>query len=221
MSLALGATDGFLRTRADSAKNGLLPMTTDLSNETAAAVRYAYKASLIGAAHQFELTDHGLSWQVGSKSGVWAYADITAIRLSYRPVSMQSRRFRADIEAADRQRIAILSTSWQTVTLMAPQDPEYRVFITQLHARMRQAGSRAALIGGLKSGVYAAGVAVLALVAIAITSLLARAVATGEFGGALFLVGFAALFGWQIGGFIRRNRPQTYTFDQLPVALLP
>jgi hypothetical protein len=48
-----------------------------------------------------------------------------------------------------------------------------------------------------------------------------RAVATGEFGGALFLVGFAALFGWQIGGFIRRNRPQTYTFDQLPAALLP
>ena len=56
-------------------------MTTDLSNETAAAIRYAYKASLIGAAHQFELTDHGLSWQVGSKSAVWAYADVAAIRL--------------------------------------------------------------------------------------------------------------------------------------------
>ncbi len=195
-------------------------MTTDLSNEPAAPIRYAYKASLIGAAHQFELTDHGLSWQVGSKSGVW-YADIAAIRLSYRPVSMQSRRFRADIESVNRQRIAILSTSWQTVALMAPQDREYRVFITQLHARMKQAGSRAALIGGIKSGLYAAGIAVLALVAIAITGLLARAVATGEFGGALFLVGFAALFGWQIGGYIKRNRPQTYTFDQLPVALLP
>jgi len=162
-----------------------------------------------------------LSWQVGSKSAVWAYADIAAIRLSYRPVSMQSRRFRADIERKDRQRIVVLSTSWQTVTLMAPQDREYRVFITQLHGRMKQAGSRAALIGGIKSGLYAAGIAVLALVAIAITGLLARAIATGEFGGALFLVGFAALFGWQIGGFIRRNRPQTYTFDQLPAALLP
>src|ERR1700730_13101 len=194
-------------------------MTTDLSNKTAAAIRYAYKASLIGAAHQFELTDHGLSWRVGGKSGVWGYADMTAIRLSDRPVSMQSRRFRADIEAADRQRIAILSTSWQTVTLMAPQDPEYRVFITQLHARMQQAGSRAALIGGLKSGLYAAGIAMLALVAIAITGLFARAIATGEFGGALFLVGFAALFGWQIGGFITRNRAPTHTFDDLPKTL--
>ena len=196
-------------------------MTTDPSNDTAAPIRYAYKASLIGAAHQFELTDDGLSWQVRSKSGVWAYADIAAIRLSYRPVSMQSRRFRADIQRKVWQRIAILSTSWQTVALMAPQDLEYRAFITQLHARMEQAGSQAALIGGIKPGLYAAGIAMLALVAIALTGLLARAVATGEFGGALFLVGFAALFGWQIGGFIKRNRPQTYTFDQLPVALLP
>ncbi len=95
-------------------------MTTGLANEAAADVRYAYKASLIGAAHQFELTDEGLSWQIGGTSGVWPYADISAIRLSYRPVSMQSRRFRADIERADcGQRIAILSTSWQTVTLMA------------------------------------------------------------------------------------------------------
>jgi hypothetical protein len=196
-------------------------MTTDLSDQSTAEVRYAYKASLIGAAHQFELRDDGLSWQVGGKSGVWPYADIAAIRLSYRPVSMQSRRFRADIESVSRQRIAVLSTSWQTVALMAPQDRDYRAFVTHLHRRMRDAGSRAALIGGIKSGLYAAGIAVLALVAIAITSLLARAIATGEVGGALFLVGFAALFGWQIGGFIRRNRPQTYTFDQLPEELLP
>jgi len=35
------------------------------------------------------------------------------------------------------------------------------------------------------------------------------------------VVGFAALFGWQIGGFMRRNRPRRYTFDQLPKQLLP
>jgi hypothetical protein len=48
-----------------------------------------------------------------------------------------------------------------------------------------------------------------------------RAIATGEFAGALFLVGFAALFGWQIGGFVLRNKPRNYTFDDLPAALLP
>ena len=66
-----------------------------------------------------------------------------------------------------------------------------------------------------------AGLLLLALVAISITSLFARAVDTGEYWGALFLVGFAALFGWQIGGFVRRNRPRAYTFDHLPKELLP
>jgi hypothetical protein len=198
-----------------------LPTKIGLPTEAPAGVRYAYKASLIGAAHQFELTAEGLSWHVGGKSGVWRHADIASVRLSYRPVSMQSRRFRADIEHGNGQRISIFSTSWQTVALMVPQDREYRAFIAQLHRRLDEAGSRAALIGGVKSGLYAAGIALLVLVAIAITGLLARAVATGAFAGALFLVGFAALFAWQIGSFIQRNNPRTYTFDNLPKDLLP
>jgi hypothetical protein len=162
-----------------------------------------------------------LSWRVAGKSGVWPYAGIAAIRLSYRPVSMQSRRFRADIDRSGGGRLAIVSTSWQTAALMAPQDRDYRAFITQLHRRMAEAGSNAALAGGLRPGVYAAAVALLALVGIAIAGLFVRAMATGEFAGALFLVGFTALFGWQIGGFVRRNRPRAYSFDHLPEALLP
>jgi hypothetical protein len=196
-------------------------MTPDLSNDAAADVRYAFKASLIGAAHQFELTDGGLSWRIAGKSGVWPYAAISAVRLSYRPMSMQSRRFRADIENSDGARIVIFSTSWQTVTLMAPQDHDYRAFITQLHARMAKAASRAALIGGIGPKSWAAGMVLLTLVAVAVSGLFVRAIATGEFAGALFLVGFAALFGWQIGGFVRRNRPRAYSFDDLPPALLP
>jgi hypothetical protein len=189
--------------------------------QDAPAAKYAYKASLIGAAHRFELTGEGLSWHVAGKSGVWRYADITSIRLAYRPVSMQRHRFRADIENTNRQRITILSTTWQTVALMAPQDRDYRVFILELHRRMREAGSQAALIGGVRPWAHSAGVGLLALVAVSIAGLLVRALATGEFAGALFLVGFAALFGWQIGGFMRRNRPRTYAFDHLPEALLP
>jgi hypothetical protein len=189
--------------------------------QEAPATKYAYKASLIGAAHRFELTGEGLSWHVAGKSGLWRYADIAKIRLSYRPVSMQSRRFRADIENTNRQQITILSTSWQNVALMAPQDRDYRAFIVELHRRMREAGSHAALIGGLRPWAHGAGVGLLALVAVSIAGLLLRALATGEYAGALFLVGFAALFGWQIGGFMRRNRPRSYTFDDLPEALLP
>jgi hypothetical protein len=193
----------------------------DLSNEAAAPTRYAYKASLIGAAHQFELTEQGLSWRVAGRSGLWPYADVAAVRLSYRPVSMQSRRFRADIDNAVGGRIVILSTSWQTAALMAPQDQDYRAFISQLHARMAGAGSGALLLGGLGPRVYAAAIICVTLVAVAMAGLFVRSIATGEWAGALFLVGFSALFTWQVGGFITRNRPLAYTFDHLPKALLP
>jgi hypothetical protein len=182
---------------------------------------YVYKASLIGSAHRFELTEDRLAWHVGGRSGQWPYTDIAAIRLSYRPISMQPRRFRADIDHVSGARITVLSTTWTTVTLMAPQDRDYRAFITQLHRRLKEAGSTAELVGGLRPALYHAAVAVLAIVAVAISGLLIRALSTGEWAGALFLVGFAALFWWQIGGFVRRNRPQRYTFDALPEELLP
>lgn len=187
----------------------------------AAGASYAYKASLIGSAHRFELTEEGLSWHIGGRSGLWRYGEISAIRLSFRPVSMQQHRFRADVSHASGGRIAILSTSWQTAALMAPQDNGFRNFIVALHARMAQAGSRAELTAGLGRRTYATILAFLAVLAVAMTGLLVRALAIGEFAGALFIIGFAALFAWQIGGFVRRNQPRSYSFDRLPRALLP
>ena len=205
---------------------GIFALPTSLPNQIATGegapeTRYAYKASLIGSAHEFELTDGGLSWRVSGRSGVWPYAEIASIRLSYRPVSMQSRRFRADIDRAGGGRIAVLSTTWQTVSLMAPQDHGYRAFITELHRRMRQAGSKAVLIGGIGSKTYAAALAMVSLLAVAMVGLLLRALATFEFAGALFLVGISVWFVWQVGGFIKRNRPRSYSFDALPGELLP
>lgn len=182
---------------------------------------YAYKASLIGSAHRFELTDEGLSWRIAGRSGVWRYDEISAVRLSFRPVSMQQHRFRADVSRASGGRIAILSTSWQTAALMEPQDRGFRDFLVELHARMAKAGSRAELTAGLGRKTFAAVLASLAMLAVAMTGLLIRALMIGEFAGVLFILGFAALFAWQVGGFVRRNQPRSYGFDRLPRSLLP
>ena len=180
-------------------------MPTSLPNqategEGAPTISYLYKASLISSAYQFELTDAGLAWQMGRRSGVWPYADIARI---------------------GGERIAILSTTWQTVALMTPQDQDYRAFVVELHRRMQAAGSKASLIGGIGTVTYAMAVAVVVLLAIAMVGLLVRALATSEFTGALFLVGMAIWFAWTIGGFIKRNRPCRYSFDALPATLLP
>jgi hypothetical protein len=191
------------------------------ADEHARPTHYAYKASLIGAAQQFDLIDSGLSWRFAGRSGLWRYGDITAIQLSYRPVSMQARRFRADLRHVLGGRLVLISTSWQTAALMAPQDRDYRIFMTELHARMAKAGSQAVLMGGLGRWVYAAAVTLLALVGTGMAVLLVRALTTGQYAGAAFLVGFAALFAWQVGGFVTRNRPVTYKFEHIPERLLP
>jgi hypothetical protein len=194
---------------------------TTIPPQAAPPIRYGYKASLIGAAHWFDVKDDGLAWRFAGRAGLWAYADIASIRLSYRPVSMQARRFRADLRHVNGARLVIVSTSWQTAALMAPQDKDYRAFIIALHKRIADAGGRPELRGGLGPNTYAAALALLALVGTAMAALLVQALAIGEFAGAAFLIGFAALFGWQVGGFVRRNRPVAYTFGQIPVALLP
>jgi hypothetical protein len=104
---------------------------------------------------------------------------------------------------------------------MAPQDDAFRVFLRELHARMHAAGSHAMLTGGLSRRLYIAALALVALLAIAMGGLLVRALAMRQFAGAAFILGFAALFAWQVGGFICRNRPLVYSFDQLPDRLLP
>ena len=188
---------------------------------TGDGTHYLFKPSLVGGARQFELTDEGLSWQFGAKSGVWPLDKIAAIRLSYRPISMQSNRFRADIEDSRGERVTLYSTTWHTIALMARQDDGYRAFIVELHRRLKAAGCEVFLMAGINPKIYLAGLALMALVAAAMAGLLIRALLTGEFAGALFLVGFAALFAWQIGGFMKRNRPRAYTLDALPMDVLP
>ena len=183
--------------------------------------QYVFKPSLVGSASQFDLTGDGLSWQSRGKKGVWPLDKIAAIRLSYRPVSMQSRRFRADIEDTRGERVTLYSTTWHTVALMSPQDNGYRAFIVELHRRLAEIKSNAVLVVGINPNIYLAGLVLVGLVGVAILGLLIRALFTGEFAGALFLIGFTALFAWQIGGFMRRNRPRGYTLDALPEDVLP
>lgn len=189
-------------------------------DEVALGHAYAYKASLIGAAHRYELTQDGLSWRTGRRSGVWRYQDVAAVRLSYRPMGMQHRRFRADLRHVDGRRITIFSTSKQTVALMQPQSG-YGAFILQLHRRLVAAGGEASLQAGLSQTTYALIIAALSCIGLAMAAMLVRAIYIGEWAGVVFVLGFAGFFGWHVSGFIRINKPRSYTFDNVPQDLLP
>lgn len=203
--------------------SGLLTSLRQPSTTGSASVdgtHYLFKSSLAGGAKQLTLTDAGLNVQA-TKVALWPLESIAAIRLSYRPASMQAWRFRADIATQSGQSIAVYSTTWHSISQMARQDDSYRAFILELHRRLAQINSSARLIAGINPVLYIAGLVVMALIGISIVGLFVRALITAEFAGALFLAGFGGWFVWQIGGFMRRNRPRSYTFDALPTDVLP
>lgn len=187
---------------------------------TGDGTHYLFKSSLAGGAKQLTLTDAGLTVQA-TKTELWPLESIAAIRLSYRPTSMQAWRFRADIETLSGQSIKVFSTTWHSISQMARQDDDYRAFITELHRRLGHINSSARLTTGINPVLYTAGLIAMVLIGLSIAGLFVRALVTAEFAGALFLVGFAVWFIWQIGNFMRRNRPRGYTFDALPRDVLP
>jgi hypothetical protein len=182
---------------------------------------YAYKPSLVGSPRLFTLTEDKLVFQSGMRAGAWRYDEIARIRLSYRPVSMQARRFRADIDHRNSGRLVVISSTWTGIVTLAPQDDAYRAFVSELHRRLVRGGAQVEYVAGLRPAVYTLGALAIAAVGLALAGLFVRAVASGSASGALFMAGFAALFAWQIGGWLLRNRPGSYTPDRLPPSLMP
>lgn len=184
-------------------------------------VRYSYKPSLVGAPYDFELTEQGLSYRAGFRTDEWPYRDISEIRLTYRPVSMLAHRFRADIRNRAGKKLTVISATWSSIVTLSPQNDAYCAFMRELLRRVAVEGGQVACYAGMQPAVFAASVATLSLVMIALAGLLIRALSTEAYPAALFMLGFAAWFGWYIGGWLSRNKPGSYEPSSPPARLLP
>jgi hypothetical protein len=182
---------------------------------------YAYKPSVLGAAHEFGLDDRGLSWRVGGRSGHIPYADIRRVRLAFRPMTMQTYRFVAEIWSSTAPKLLISSTSWRSMVEQERLDASYVAFISELHRRLAVQRVPAAFQAGTLPFVYWMGLVLFVVVALALAALTVRALQAGAVTGALFVVVFLGAFLWQAGAFFRRNRPGTYAPDAIPSAVLP
>jgi hypothetical protein len=182
---------------------------------------YVHKPSLMGAAWQFCLRSDALEWQTGRYSGRIPYAGITRVRLSFRPASMQTRRFVTEIWWTGGRRLSIPSTSWRSLVEQYPQDRAYGAFIRELNRRIAAVGVPAAFVTGVPAFLYWPGLALFAGVALAIAALAVRALKIGDYAGVALLGGFFALFVWQSGIYFKRNRPGRYRPDAIPNDLVP
>jgi len=182
---------------------------------------YAYKPSLLGAPHEFRLAEDALVYRVGARSGRLPYGGIRRLRLSFRPVTMQSHRFLAEIWPAAGPKLQIVSTSWRSMVELTRLDAAYVAFLTELHRRIAAADAKALFTTGTPPLIYWPGLAVFVVVALALAALTVRALQAGATAGAIFVVVFLGVFLWQAGTFFRRNRPGSYAPRAIPAAVLP
>lgn len=197
-------------------------MTDVSATAEAEDIAYSYRPSLLGAAWSFRLTQTGIAWEAGRKSGLIPYRAIKRVRLSYKPVSMQSQRFLCEIWAEAAPKLEIISSSWKSLVEQERLDKPYAAFVTELHRRIaRTPGAQAQFDHGSFPLLYWPGLAVFAGVALGLAWLTVRALQADAKGGAVFIGAFLLLFLWQGGNFFRRNRPGTYRADALPDLLVP
>jgi hypothetical protein len=185
------------------------------------AIAYAYRPSLLGAPWEFRLTGNGIDWTAGSKSGHLAFRDIRRVRLSYKPASMQSHRFKTEIWAVGAPRLEILSSSWKSLVEQERLDQPYSAFILELHRRIALAAPPAHFEHGGTPITYWPGLVVFVGVSLGLAALVARAMQASAWGGAVFIAAFLILFIWQGGNFFRRNRPGVYHPEAPPAELIP
>jgi hypothetical protein len=182
---------------------------------------YIHKPSLMGAPWELRLRPEALEWRTGRHEGRIPYARVTRVRLSFRPVTMQTRRFLAEVWSAGGPRLSIASTSWRSMVEQAAQDQAYGAFMRELHRRIAAAGAAPAFDRGSPALLYWPGLAVFVGVVAGFAVLIGQALDIGAYGGAAVVGAFFALFAWQGGTYFRRNRPGRYRPDALPADLVP
>ncbi|MBM3526956.1 MAG: hypothetical protein FJX62_02600 [Alphaproteobacteria bacterium] len=182
---------------------------------------YAYKPAMLGAPWEFALRERGLEWQFGRRNGTIRYDRIQRVRLSFRPMTMQSYRFLTEIWSSDGPKLRIASTSWRNLVEQQRHDVEYVAFVKELHRRLDAADTGAQFAAGSPVPVYWMGVVLLAGILAIMLFVGGRGLIQGDWIGAAVMAGLVVLFGWQIGNFLRRNRPLRYRPDAIPENVLP
>lgn len=197
-------------------------MTPDIADDTAAGdPTYAFKPSLIGSMCQFALRPDALEWQIGRRSGRVRYEAVRAIRLSYRPVTMQTHRFIAEIWSAGSPKIQIVSVSWRSIMEQERLDKLYSAFVTELHRRVAAAGAQPKLSTGLPLMTYWVGAVIFSAVLLATGALVVRAAASVQWAATAVVAIFFLVFAYQLGTYFYRNRPGRYRPDAIPSSVLP
>jgi hypothetical protein len=185
------------------------------------ATHYAFRPSLVGAPSEFILGEADMEWRSGVRALKIPYRDIKQVRLAFRPVTLQSYRFVAEVKSRTGIKSTIASTSWRSLVEHERHDLHYKAFLTELHRRIAAAGGSVTWVTGAPALLYWPGLVIFAGLMLTTASLAVRAVQAGEWQATAFIAVMLGFFLWQTAAFFRRNRPGVYAPDRLPAHVMP
>jgi hypothetical protein len=193
-------------------------MPTDVASDQ---LSYAYRPSLLGAGWEFSLGLHGLDWSRGERSGHVPYTAIRRIRISYRPMSMQTHRFVTEVVADNAPYLRIVSTSWKSLVEQERFDAAYSEFVRELHRHVAERNPTVICERGRPPYLYWPGLGCFAIIVAGLALLVLRALQAHATLAAVLIALFLVLFAWQGGRFFQRNWPGAYSPHAVPPELLP
>lgn len=83
-----------------------------------------------------------LEWTIGPQQGETALADITRVRLTWRPGQLMKAAFHLELAARDGLRLEIGSVSRVSIAGVRDQGPAYAAFVRALHRTLTASGAR-------------------------------------------------------------------------------
>lgn len=196
-------------------------MTVVPDSQASDARSYTFRPSLMGAPWAFHLTSDGVTWESGRRSGHVLYRDIRRVRLSYKPVSMQTQRYLTEIWAQGAPKLQLVSSSWKSMVEQERLDKAYRAFVAELHRHLIDSAMPVRFEQGRSAIAYWPGLAIFAGVVFGLLFMIFRALQIDAWAGAVFIAAFLGLLLWHGVNFFRRNKPGVYRADALPELLLP
>jgi hypothetical protein len=182
---------------------------------------YAYKPRLMGASYEFALSQDGMDWAIGPRTGRVSYPMIKHIRLGYKPTNMGTAQFMAEVWPLNDTKLLLNSQSARSMIDMADQGKEYTRFIQELHRRVAASQSNCVFEAGFPAWRWWPSAIFGAAIPLALIYVVVKALMASEYlvAGAITLLG--AWFIWQIWNIVMRNRPRQYDPHNLPSDVLP
>jgi len=165
-----------------------------------------------------------LTVEEGARAQSFRYADVEALRLSFRPRSLAFHVFRLDLRMTDGRTLRLHNIAMTPGAVFKPYqrwDEGYAALARELTARIAAAAPQAERAAGFTPMRWNAAALVGggALVVVALRA--AQAFGAGYPQAALIALAGACLMGAFLFPFLARNRPRPLAPDAVPAEVLP